>query len=326
MPTNRQNLPRRAAIAAAVTIVASATGVTVLAHGGSAPQIPTATLAATAPLTTGPTPGATASATAAPSARPSRSATAKAAPAPTKTTRTPGPSLKAAAATADGSVAVAVADLTTGATLSYGATKHRFIDASIAKVDILATLLLQRQRQGDTLDAAERALAVRMIEQSDNNAANSLYTAIGFDSGLDEANRRFGLTSTRGGSGLRWGLTSTTAADQLRLLRTVFTGSSALSTSSRRYLQSLMGQVEEGQRWGVGAAARGSESDDFALKNGWLPRSASGLWTINSIGQVRRDGHLLLISVVSDGNRSEAAGIALVESVATAAAADATRT
>lgn len=225
--------------------------------------------------------------------------------------------LRKAASAADGSVAVAATDLTTGAALDYGDTDHAFVTASIAKMDILATLLLQAQDDNTTLTSSQRSLATRMIENSDNTAADSLYQAIGESSGLDAANKRFGLTDTEAGSGLYWGLTTTSAADQLRLLRQVFTSSSELTSASRSYEQGLMSQVETDQRWGVSAAATGS---DFALKNGWLPRSTTGLWVINSVGRVSRNGHLLLISVVSDGNTTEAGGISLVESVAKAAA------
>jgi hypothetical protein len=57
----------------------------------------------------------------------------------------------------------------------------------------------------------------------------------------------------------------------------------------------------------------------FALKNGWLPRSATGLWVINSIGRVTSGGHSYLVAALSQGNTTQAAGISLVEAVAKAA-------
>lgn len=57
----------------------------------------------------------------------------------------------------------------------------------------------------------------------------------------------------------------------------------------------------------------------WALKNGWMPRSATGLWNINSIGQVTADGRTYLVAVLSGGQPSKEAGVALVESVAKAA-------
>jgi hypothetical protein len=58
---------------------------------------------------------------------------------------------------------------------------------------------------------------------------------------------------------------------------------------------------------------------DWALKNGWMPRSAIGLWDINSIGQVKADGHTYLVAVLSAGQPTKKTGIERVESVAKAA-------
>ena len=252
-----------------------------------------------------------------PSAHPTATASPTAPPTPAATVPTADAALTSAVAQANGAVSVAVTDLGSGQSLTYGADGHAFATASIVKVDILATLLLQAQDQGTTLTQNQQSLATTMIENSDNDSATALWDDIGQESGLNAANQRFGLTSTAGGTEGNWGLTTTTAADQLRLLRQVFTSDSLLSATSRQYVQGLLDQVESDQRWGVSAAASGS---DYAVKNGWLPRSATGLWVINSIGEVERNGHQLLIAVVSDGNLSESAGISLVQSVAQAAA------
>ncbi|TWF90158.1 serine hydrolase [Kitasatospora viridis] len=271
-----------------------------------------------------PRPSATASASAEPSAQPSATSSPTAAPPSSTAPPAPAPAapvanaaLTSAVAQAPGAVSVSVTDLTTGQSLSYGAPGHGFATASIVKVDILATLLLQAQDGGTSLTADQQGLASAMIENSDNDSATALWNDIGQDGGLNAANRRFGLTATTGGTDGYWGLTSTTADDQVRLLRQVFTGDSLLSAASRSYLQGLLGQVESDQRWGVSAAASGG---DYAVKNGWLPRSDTGLWVINSIGTVQRNGHQLLIAAVSDGNPTESGGISLVQAVAQAAA------
>jgi beta-lactamase class A len=212
-------------------------------------------------------------------------------------------------------VSLAVQDLTNGRTLVRGAASRGFTTASIAKVDILASLLLERQQSGaSALSAAQRALAKRMIEASDNACANQLFRQAGGAWGLTRANRTFGLTSTTVHEP-RWGLTTTTVGDQLRLLQQVFTSRSALDASSRAYLQSLMAQVEADQNWGVRAAADGH----YALKNGWLPRP-DGTWTVNSVGSVLHHGHQLLIAVLTDKDTTEAAGISLTQALAQAAA------
>ncbi|MBW8797679.1 MAG: serine hydrolase [Streptomyces sp.] len=211
-------------------------------------------------------------------------------------------------------VSAAVLDLDSGDSAVHGDTA--FDTASIVKVDILATLLLQAQDAGRHLTATEKAYATKMIENSDNTSASQLWGVIGKAAGLDAANKRFGLTSTEGGDGALWGLTQTTAADQVTLLQQVFGDDSMLSEASRAYVQRLMKTVESDQRWGVSAAADGSEC---ALKNGWLARSTTGLWDVNSIGRVTVGGTDYLVTVLSKGTVSQAKGIALVEAAAKAA-------
>jgi hypothetical protein len=80
-----------------------------------------------------------------------------------------------------------------------------------------------------------------------------------------------------------------------------------------------MSQVEADQRWGVPAAA--DSGTDYYVKNGWLPRSATNLWEINSIGEIIHDGQHMLIAVLSANNETEDGGIDLVQQVATDAAA-----
>ncbi|MET9824998.1 serine hydrolase [Streptomyces sp. NPDC006349] len=200
--------------------------------------------------------------------------------------------------------------------------------ASIVKVDILATLLLQAQDKGRHLTAPERALAEPMIRNSDNAATNTLWREIGGASGLGEANKRIGLTSTKGGPGTKWGLTQTTASDQIRLLFSVFDGAtkaktdSPLNKDSRAYIRTLMTRVADDQAWGVSAVSR----SDYALKNGWLQRTTTGLWDVNSVGRVTVDGHHYLVAVLSDGNVSMRDGVSAVERAAGRAVTATTRT
>ena len=219
----------------------------------------------------------------------------------------------------DGLVAVAVDDLTTGADAGYGSTQE-FVTASIVKVDILSTLLYQAQQSGQQLSPGEEALATTMIENSNNDAASDLYDDAGGAEGIDQVNHVFGLGETTAGTDGRWGLTSTTVDDQIRLLRLVFTRPSMLTAESQDTIQDLMSQVEPDQRWGVAAAA--DDGTPFMVKNGWLPSGTTGLWEINSIGEVVHDGQRMLIAALSEGNVTEDSGISLVQTV-TGAAADA---
>ncbi|MFC8661183.1 serine hydrolase [Streptomyces sp. NPDC057199] len=224
-----------------------------------------------------------------------------------------------AVAVEDGAaVSVAVLDVSSGESAVYG--DGAFDTASIVKVDILASLLLKAQDAGRGLTAQEKTYAAAMIRNSDNASATALWTAIGQAEGLRAANERFGLLDTEGGDGALWGLTQTTAADQLTLLGQVFGDESELSEGSRAYLVGLMGEVAVGQDWGVSAAGAGAGASEIALKNGWLPRSATGLWDINSVGRVGvGDGREYLVAVLSDGNSTKEKGISVVEAVAKAA-------
>lgn len=213
------------------------------------------------------------------------------------------------AAATDASVSVAVLDLESGDSAVHG--HDEYDTASIVKVDILAALLLQAQDAGRQLTAQEKSNATAMIGSSDNDSATALWNTIGGSKGLNSANERLGLTATTGGEGARWGLTQTTAADQIVLLQAIFGTDSELSEASRTYIQRLMGQITTGQDWGVSAAG-----DGWALKNGWLPRTATGLWDINTIGRVETDGRTCLVAVLSDGNVNMASGITLVEKAA----------
>ncbi|MFD8219361.1 serine hydrolase [Streptomyces sp. NPDC059697] len=213
-------------------------------------------------------------------------------------------------------VSVAVFDIDSGEGAAYG--EGAFDTASIVKVDILATLLLQAQDADRHLTATEKTYATAMITNSDNASASALWDIIGQADGLDAANKRFGLTDTSGGDGALWGLTQTTAADQLTLLQQVFGDDSELSEASRTYLQGLMGEIAADQHWGVSAAADGTQ---WALKNGWLARSSTGLWDINSIGRVTVDGAEYLVATLSNGNTTKARGISVVEAAAKAAVA-----
>ena len=217
----------------------------------------------------------------------------------------------------DDHVSVAVADLTTGQTAACDGAQE-FITASIAKADILSALLYQSQNQGG-LSNQEQKLATTMIEKSDNKAATDLYDDVGGASEIDAANQAFGLVDTTVGTDGYWGLTSTTADDQILLLRQIFTAQSTLWPASRSYIQGLMAEVEPDEAWGVPAVA--DQGTSFGVKNGWLPDPRTKLWEINSIGEVTHDGQLMLIAVLSTDNADYADGIALVEEVASKAAA-----
>ncbi|MFJ6857606.1 serine hydrolase [Streptomyces werraensis] len=202
-------------------------------------------------------------------------------------------------------VSAAALDLASGETYASGGGE--FVTASVVKVDILTGLLLTARDAGRGLTAAERAHAEAMIVRSDNDAATALWQVVGRAAGLDAANARLGLTRTVADA--RWGLTRTTAADRVRLLRQVFAPGDA-----RVYVRELMERVVPEQAWGVPTLA--DPGTRWAVKNGWLPRDATGLWVVNSTGCVTVGGRVYAVAVLSDGHASMAEGVARVEEAA----------
>jgi hypothetical protein len=214
-----------------------------------------------------------------------------------------------------GKLAAGVVDAATGAVAVYGGDR-RFHTASIIKVDILASLLLQHQWSNAPLSSQQRALATEMIEDSNDQAANELWEDVGQGEGLKVANEELGLRQTTPGDGIYWGLTSTTVDDQLRLLADLASSHSPLSAGSRSYVLGLMRHVAADQDWGVTAAA--APGTAAAVKDGWLPDGSSTTWVINSIGVISRGGHEMLVAVLSSDQPSEYAGIAQADAAARA--------
>ena len=215
-----------------------------------------------------------------------------------------------------GNIAAGVVDAATGAVAVYGGSRE-FHAASIIKVDILASLLLQHQWSDAPLSAQQRSAAAEMIEDSNDEAANELWEAAGEGEGVKLANQELGLRQTTPGDGIDWGLTHTTVEDQLRLLADLAASHSPLSAGSRSYELGLMRHVAAGQDWGVTAAA--GPGATAAVKDGWLPDGSDTTWVINSIGVISRGGHEMLVAVLSSDQPSESAGITQVDAAARAA-------
>jgi hypothetical protein len=209
---------------------------------------------------------------------------------------------------------VAAVDLTTGARFSYGATGG-MPDASISKLDILEALLLAHESSHTTLSAETDELATAMIEHSDNDAGQSLWNGLGSAAAIATANMTLGLTHTVPDPNGYYGLTTSCATDQIALLRDLVSTTGPLDVPSRTYAIGLLDDVEPDQRWGVSAAADAGST--FQVKNGWLALDADNdLWAVNSDGIVTAGGQQLLLSVMTQHNASEQAGIELVESIA----------
>jgi beta-lactamase class A len=224
--------------------------------------------------------------------------------------------------TRSGVVLAAVYDLRTGQTWRLGQGQPQD-EASVVKLDVLETLLAERGRSGTALSASDQALAEQMIEDSDNDAATSLWDKVGGASSIRSFNTQAGLADTAPSTCVEcpgfpwpgWGLTTTVPSDQLTLLRQLVEPNSLLTTAERNYALSLMENVTPDQRWGVSGGVPAQVT--VALKNGWLPlTSADNDWQINSVGWISGSGRDYLMAVLSTGNPTEQYGIDTIDQLA----------
>jgi len=220
----------------------------------------------------------------------------------------------------DGNVDVAVYDNATGAIADYtnAPSGTSFITASVIKLSILETLLLQNQKNGISgLTAAQLAEATPMIEQSDNSAASALWTSVGGSKAVNGFFQQIGTTHSLG-STQHWGWSTTTALDQLKVVNEV-AHPTLLNTASVTAANNLLTHVEAGQHWGISGGVPAGVT--VQLKNGWLdPGDTNGSgWVVNSVGYVQGDGADYTIAVMTNQNKTEQDGINTIQALSAAA-------
>jgi hypothetical protein len=221
-----------------------------------------------------------------------------------------------------GTVLAAVYDIGTGQTWRLGQGRPQY-EASVVKLDVLETLLAERESDRAPLSASDRLLTQQMIEDSDNDAATSLWYEVGGPAKIRSFNTAAGLADTSPSSCVDcpgfpwpgWGLSTTTPTDQLALLRKLIEPSALLTSAERGYALSLMENVSPSQRWGVSGGVPTQVT--VALKNGWLPLDASDTdWQINSVGWISGQARDYLMAVLTTGNPTEQYGIDTIDQLA----------
>jgi hypothetical protein len=212
--------------------------------------------------------------------------------------------------TRSGDITAAAYNLKTGRLFLYNPSMHGD-DASIAKVDILATALYEAQQRGETLSPLESELAQGAIENSDNDDAEDLWQLDGGNPGIAAFNARVGMTQTILDPQGAWGLYESTARDQIRLLQHIVRPNDVLTNASREYELGLMGDVESDQAWGVSGGVLAPAT--VALKNGWLPVGEG--WEINSIGLISGRYRDYLLAVLTSDDSSMPYGVDTIEGI-----------
>jgi hypothetical protein len=194
-------------------------------------------------------------------------------------------------------------------------------EASIVKVDIMATVFSQEPEAPSAIPASEQQLLTTMIEESDNDSATTLWDEVGGPNAINAVNQRIGLSGTTPSQCVTcpgfpwpgWGLTTTTALDQVDLLRQFVSPSSLITDAQRNYGLGLMESIDAGENWGVTGGVPSGVT--VALKNGWLPLSGESDWQVNSMGWVNGDGRDYVLAVLTTGNPTEQYGIDTIDEV-----------
>lgn len=156
-----------------------------------------------------------------------------------------------------GDVAVAVVD--TNGTVSGYREHCTFQAASLAK----AILLVASLRRDPTPDPATEATLTKMIEESDNGSAYTIFSGVGVK-GMRAVAKVAGMVDYEQGAG--WVDTRVSAADQASFF---YDYESHVPKAGRSLARRLLAGITEMQRWGIPAAS-GPAGWKTYHKSGWL--------------------------------------------------------
>lgn len=208
-------------------------------------------------------------------------------------------------------VDVMVYNIKTGATTHYtkGAIDLNYT-ASMVKVAILTELLHEQPN----LSSSQKALAVKMITKSDNDAATSLSSQIGKDAGMQRLFNNLGMSNSYISGTNQWGLTSTNATDYMKLMKQIFISGNYISESNRQYIQSLMSSVDSGQRWGL--PAKTASGTSLYVKDGWLPLGNNYTNAIvNSVSRVKNSKSDYIVVQMSNEDNTQNDGFDMLNRI-----------
>jgi hypothetical protein len=185
-------------------------------------------------------------------------------------------------------------------------TDRQFISGSVTK----AMLLVAYLRSHDSLTADERDVLARMIELSDNRAADVIYGHTGGDGGLHTVGHLAGMRDFVADRGF-WGFAMISAADQARF----FFGMDRLVPKQHRaFARHILSNLIPWQRYGLVRVARWKGWQSFT-KGGWRSGLHGGR-LIHQVSRLERDGATIAVAVLTDGQPSRKYARATIQGVA----------
>jgi hypothetical protein len=216
----------------------------------------------------------------------------------------------------NGYLSVVFTDRQAGNVWAYGPTEHEGWTASTIKLAI-ATDLLNRQRAGSiSLTSSDQHDMATMLDFSDENASDRLWSKFGGDAQLARFRDQFGMTGLHFVPGFTsntyWGFVKCTTRDLASLMNYIFTETNA---ADRGYLVGAMRGVASNQQWGVWAAGSGQQPGN---KDGWSDETDSygKHWVTNTVGFAGPDErYLVAVMYQVDPSGSLAGGVHTVSDV-----------
>jgi beta-lactamase class A len=197
-----------------------------------------------------------------------------------------------------GHVSAVVYDVTDNRYYLYNVPKL-FYMASSVKVPIMLAFLTQLEQQHREPNAEELSLLTTMIENSDNNSAQTLFDEIGGAPALDNFMRLINIANFSAFQDA-WGYSTVSPLAMVRLLALLDNGT-ILTAEDRNLALNLMENIESDERVGVGNAAPSGAT--VAMKDGWV-LAPDELWVMNTSGIVTRGHETYIISVYTQENTS----------------------
>jgi len=178
-----------------------------------------------------------------------------------------------------------------------------FIMASSVKVPIMMALFTQDEGKNEEPDADDASLMKIMIEQSDNNATNDLYTDIGDATGLSSYLNQIGVTGIVPMHG-EWGYSTATPLAMANVLDNLFNATMLSSTDTNTAFV-LLESVDADERNGLGDAT--ADGANVAMKDGWV-QEPDNLWAVNSSGILMWQDDSYVVTIYTKEQATEDAG------------------
>jgi hypothetical protein len=225
-------------------------------------------------------------------------------------------------------VGIAVAPLGQGSIQDLGSLQEGHAWSTM-KVPVLTTLLSDDEQSGKALSSQVRTDATLALEQSDNAAAEALFSdleqthggLVGASQAVQRTLNTAGDLSTTINTApnsegfTTWGQSIWSTSGEIRFYRDLARGC-LLSRSDTAYVLELMRSVTSSQRWGAGAAGYPG-GVPLAFKAGWGPESGGGYLVRQTaiIGSGARGYVMSTIALPSDGSFSH--GVSMITALAT---------